>query len=85
MGVERHTESEWGINNECFDTKVLLSKSVQQFGYGFAFDAPIVWNALPAEIHVSPSVASFRNLNPTSTLRHTHLSHNIPPVVLHSA
>ena len=37
-----------------------IHKSVKQFGYSFAFDAPTVWNALPDEIHVSPSLASFR-------------------------
>ena len=30
------------------------------FGNSFAFDAPTVWNALPDEIHASPSLASFR-------------------------
>ena len=37
-----------------------VHKSVKQFGYSFAFDAPSVWNALPEEIHASPSLASFR-------------------------
>ena len=30
-------------------------KSVKQFGYSFAFDAPTIWNALLDEIRVSPS------------------------------
>ena len=37
-----------------------IHKSVKQFGYNFAFDDPTVWNALPDEIHASPSLASFR-------------------------
>ena len=37
-----------------------VHKSVKQFGYSFAFDAPTVWNALPGEICASPSLASFR-------------------------
>ena len=37
-----------------------VDKSIKQFGYSFAFDAPTVWNALPEEIRVSPSLASFR-------------------------
>ena len=37
-----------------------VHKSVKQFGNSFAFDAPTVWNALPDEIHASPSPASFR-------------------------
>ena len=35
-------------------------KSVKQFRYSFAFNAPTVWNVLPDEIHASPSLASFR-------------------------
>ena len=31
-----------------------IHKSVKQFGYSFAFDAPILWNALPDEISVPP-------------------------------
>ena len=34
--------------------------SVKQSGNSFAFDAPIVWNALPDEIRAPPSLASFR-------------------------
>ena len=34
----------------CRSTK----KSVKQFGYSFAFDAPSVWNALPDETRASP-------------------------------
>ena len=37
-----------------------VHKSIKQFGYSFAFDAPTVWNALPEEICASPSLASFR-------------------------
>ena len=37
-----------------------IQKSVRQFGYSFAFDALNVWNAVPGEIPVSLSVASFR-------------------------
>ena len=37
-----------------------IHKSVKQFGYSFAFDAPTVWKALPGEISASPSLASFR-------------------------
>ena len=37
-----------------------VHKSVKQFGYSFAFDALTVWNVLPDEIRVSPSLASFR-------------------------
>ena len=37
-----------------------VHKSVKQFGYSFAFDAPTVWIALPQEIRGSPSLASFR-------------------------
>ena len=37
-----------------------VHKSVKQFGCSFAFDATTVWNALPEEICVSPSLASFR-------------------------
>ena len=37
-----------------------IHKSVKQFGYSFAFDAPTVWNALPEKIRESPSLASFR-------------------------
>ena len=37
-----------------------VHKSVKQFGNSFVFDAPTVWNALPDEICVSPSSASFR-------------------------
>ena len=35
-------------------------KSIKQFSYSFAFDAPTVWNALTEEIHASPSLTSFR-------------------------
>ena len=31
-----------------------VHKSIKEFGYSFAFDAPTVWNALPEEIHASP-------------------------------
>ena len=34
-------------------------KSVQQFGYSFAFHAPTVWNALLYEIPAPPSLYSF--------------------------
>ena len=37
-----------------------VHKSIKHFGYGFAFDAPTVWNALPEEIRVSHCQASFR-------------------------
>ena len=37
-----------------------VHKSIKQFGNSFAFDAPIVWNALPDDIRASPSLASFR-------------------------
>ena len=37
-----------------------VHKSVKQFSNSFAFDAHNVWNALPDEIHASPSLASFR-------------------------
>ena len=37
-----------------------VHKSVKQFGYSFAFDAPTVWNSLPDEILASSSLASFR-------------------------
>ena len=37
-----------------------VHKSIKQFGYSFAFDAPTVWNARPEEIRSSPSLASFR-------------------------
>ena len=37
-----------------------IHKSVKQFGYTFAFDASIVWNALPDVIHASPSLACFK-------------------------
>ena len=37
-----------------------IHKSAKQFDYSFAFDAPTVWNALPDEIGVSPSLTSFR-------------------------
>ena len=36
-----------------------IHKSVKQFGNSFAFDAPAAWNALPDEIHASPSLTSF--------------------------
>ena len=36
-----------------------IPKSVKQFGYSFAFDAPTLWNALPDEDCI-PSLASFR-------------------------
>ena len=36
-----------------------VHKSVKQFGNSFAFDAPTMWNTLPDEIGVSPSLASF--------------------------
>ena len=35
-------------------------KSVKQFGYSFAFDAPTVWNALPDEICTSPFTSLFQ-------------------------
>ena len=37
-----------------------IHKSVDKFGYSFAFDAPTVWNALPDEICAPPSLPSFR-------------------------
>ena len=37
-----------------------VPKSIKQFSYSFAFDAPTVWNALPEEIRASSSLASFR-------------------------
>ena len=37
-----------------------VHKSIKQFGYRFAFDAPTVWNALPQENLASPSLASYR-------------------------
>ena len=37
-----------------------VHKSIKQFGYSFAFDAPTVWNAMLDEIRASPSLASFR-------------------------
>ena len=37
-----------------------IHKSVKQFGYSFAFDAPSISNVLPDKICASPSVASFR-------------------------
>ena len=37
-----------------------VHKSIKQFDYSFAFDAPTVWNALPDEIRASLSLASFR-------------------------
>ena len=39
---------------------VSVHKSVKKFSNSLAFDAPTVWNALPDEIHASPSLASFR-------------------------
>ena len=36
-----------------------IQKSVKQFGYSFAFDAPTVWNYLPDEMCASPALASF--------------------------
>ena len=33
----------------------ILFLSVKQFGYGFAFDAAALWNALPDEICVPPA------------------------------
>ena len=45
-------------------------KFVELFGYSFAFDAPTVWNALPEEIRVSPSLPlPERILVPTFTPR----------------
>ena len=38
-----------------------VHKSVKQFGHSFVFNAPTIWNALPEEIHASPSLASFKN------------------------
>ena len=56
-----------------------VHKSIKQFGYSFAFDAPTVWNALPEEICASSSLASFRNTSkPTFTPRHTLLSLTYP-------
>ena len=58
-----------------------LHKSVKQFSNSFAFDAPIVWNALPDESHASLSLASFRKqLKPTCAPKHTHLSPDHPQV-----
>ena len=37
-----------------------VHKSVKQFGYSFAIDAPTVWNSLPVEIRASSSLTSFR-------------------------
>ena len=37
-----------------------IHKSTKQFGFSFAFDAPIVWNSLPEDICASPTIASFR-------------------------
>ena len=37
-----------------------IHKSVKPFVYSFAFDVPTVWNALPDEILMSPSLASVR-------------------------
>ena len=62
-----------------------VCKSVKQFGNSFAFDAPTVWNALPDEIRVSPSLAPFRKQLKTCTPKHIHLSLGHPlvfPVVL---
>ena len=38
----------------------IIHKSTKQFGFSFAFGAPTVWNSLPKDIHVSPTIASFR-------------------------
>ena len=39
---------------------LLVNKSIKQFGYSFAFDAPTVLNAFHDNICVSPSLASFQ-------------------------
>ena len=37
-----------------------IHKSTKQFGFSFAFDAPIVWNSLPQDFRASPTIASLR-------------------------
>ena len=53
-----------------------IHKSTKQFGFSFAFDAPTVWNSLPEDIRVSPTIASYRRklTKPISTQRHILLS-----------
>ena len=56
-----------------------IHKSVNQFGYSFAFDAPTVWNALPDEICASPYLTSFRkHLKTNCITRYTHLGFTHP-------
>ena len=42
-----------------------IHKSVKQFGYSFAFDAPTVWNSLPEVIGAFSSLTSFRKQHKT--------------------
>ena len=55
----RHSQSggNFLVIPKCYHS---VHKSAKQFGNSFAFDAPTVWNALPDEVHASPSLASFR-------------------------
>ena len=39
----------------------LLHKSTKHFSASFNFDAPKIWNDLPADIHSTPSLMSFRS------------------------
>ena len=36
-------------------------KSQKHFGLSFAYDAPMIWNDLPDEVHSANSIASFRS------------------------
>ena len=48
----------------------------------YFFSGSVVWNALPDNIHVSPTQASLKSsLKPTCAPRHTHLSLNQPNVM----
>ena len=55
-----------------------VHKSVKQFGYSFAFDAPTVWNALPDEIRPPLWPPSANTSKPNFTPRHTLLSLTYP-------
>ena len=37
-----------------------LHKLKRQFGHGFAFDAPTIWNELPTDVHSASSITSLR-------------------------
>ena len=54
-----------------------VHKSTKQFGFGFAYDAPKVWNELPDDISSATSLFSFKK-----NLKDDLLTKAYPPQVL---